>query len=75
MTGARTSLYLSTELLASARLLDINISEICRRALEAEIAARLDKLEHAVAFGRDAEMMLEQIRTGTLASEGSDPID
>jgi len=61
MTGARTTIYLDDELQATAKLLKINVSEICQHALAYAIEARLEELQQTVAAAQTAQDLLMAI--------------
>lgn len=46
--GSRTSIYLPTRVYEQAKHLDINISKVCRQALEAEFAKRRRAIPDAI---------------------------
>jgi len=69
MSGTRTTIYLPEVLLAGARQMEINVSEVCQQALRAEIAGRMQSLEAAVEAGMQASALLEQLRVAMHADD------
>jgi len=58
MTGARTTIYLDDEMQATAKLLKLNVSEICQHALAYAIQAKLEELQQVVAAAQSAQDLL-----------------
>jgi Post-segregation antitoxin CcdA len=75
MSGVRVSVYLSEELHAAARRLDINVSEVCQRALREEIDNTIKSLQAAIDAGERARVLLQEILLPPLEPEGDLPGD
>lgn len=69
MTGTRLSIYLSEELAETARLLDLNVSEVCRHALELAVESRIADLRQQVDDATAAQAMLERLNGKALTRE------
>lgn len=63
MPGTRTTIYIDDELLGNARRLEINVSDVCQRALAAEIDLRISTLEQAINAGESARNLLRALQT------------
>lgn len=57
----RTSVVLDDELIATAKMLEINVSDVCRRALNVEIRERMARLQDTVAAATEAQEMLQRL--------------
>lgn len=59
--GTRTSIYLSDDLLIAARRMQINVSELCTRALRDAIDNRKQDLQAAIEAGEEAQRLLREL--------------
>jgi hypothetical protein len=64
--------FLTDELVLSARMLEINVSDVCRQALTAAVAARVEQLRGAVVAAQEAQDLLARLNGGVLALEEDD---
>jgi hypothetical protein len=61
MSGVRSTVYLPDELVVSARMLEINVSEVAQRALRAEVGVRVNELRRVVQAAASAQDMLRRL--------------
>jgi post-segregation antitoxin (ccd killing protein) len=61
MSGFRITIYLHDAIHRQAKLLDLNISQVCEAAINAAVEQRIAQLENMVAGADNARRLLEQV--------------
>lgn len=69
MGARRTTIYVTDELVATAHMLEINVSEVCQRALTLAIEAKVEDLHRSVAAAQRAQDILLRVNGAASALE------
>lgn len=70
--GKRTSIYIDDDVAAAARRLELNVSEVCQRALVIAIDGAVVELNAQIAAGEAARARLAQIHAAPEADDGEE---